>query len=551
MAEEGGQAPATGEGQGGAPAFGGATDTIKSLLAAASKRGDIVFAIGLVLLLVILIMPMPTWLLDISLALSLTFSVLILMTAVFIGKAVEFNVFPMVLLIATLFRLALNLASTRLILGHGHEGTDAAGKVIEAFGGFLMVGNPVIGVIVFAILVLVNFIVITKGATRIAEVAARFTLDAMPGKQMAIDADLSAGLIDEAEAKARRVEMQAEADFFGSMDGASKFVRGDAIAGLLITVINIIGGMIIGMAQQDMSFSDAVNTFTALTVGDGPGVADSGPDRFGRRRYDGVQGRPAGHRRPRLVRPVVELSQGARHGFVPHRHLGPAARPARPAVPVPGGGHRRHGLLPRPQPQGDRGPRAGDGGEAGQGDRNPGGRGADLDGAEDRPAAPRTGLRPVVADQQSQQGAAADRPDQGPAPGAGDRDGFRHAQRAHPGQHAAFGQQLRALRQGRGGRARRPAAQHAAGDGPEGRGNLDPRREDHRTDLRLARRVGRAAEPRGSAVPRLHRGRSADRGHHPSDRDRPRIHVPSCCPTPRPRSCSTSWTRSIRSWSAT
>ena len=233
------------------------------------KRGDLGFALGLVMIMVVLIMPLPPWLLDISLALSITLAVLILMTVVFIRKAMEFNSFPVVLLIATLLRLALNLASTRLILAHGHEGTDAAGHVIQAFGGFIMGDSFVIGVIVFAILTLVNFMVITKGSTRIAEVTARFTLDAMPGKQMAVDADLSSGLIDEQEAKSRREELQKESDFFGAMDGASKFVRGDAVAGLIITAINIIGGMIIGMAQKGMTFTHAADTFTRLSVGDG------------------------------------------------------------------------------------------------------------------------------------------------------------------------------------------------------------------------------------------------------------------------------------------
>nr|WP_242390677.1 flagellar biosynthesis protein FlhA [Pararhodospirillum photometricum] len=231
--------------------------------------GEVALPLGLVMILVVLILPMPPWLLDIMLALSLTVAVLILMTVIFIRKSLEFNTFPMVLLITTLLRLALNLASTRLILSQGHQGTDAAGHVIQAFGGFIMGGNFVIGVIVFAILVLVNFMVITKGATRIAEVTARFTLDAMPGKQMAIDADLSSGLIDEAEARRRREDMQKEADFFGAMDGASKFVRGDAIAGIIITLINIVGGIVIGMVQNGMDFQDAANTYTMLTVGDG------------------------------------------------------------------------------------------------------------------------------------------------------------------------------------------------------------------------------------------------------------------------------------------
>src|ERR1700744_6437023 len=233
------------------------------------KRGDLGLAIGIMAILVVLILPLPRWLLDFSLAFSLSFSILILMTAVFIKKPLEFSSFPTILLITTMMRLALNLASTRLILGHGNEGTGAAGGVIQAFGKLIMQGNFVIGIIVFAILVIVNFIVITKGSGRIAEVAARFTLDSMPGKQMAIDADLSAGLIDEKEAKKRRKDLEGESNFFGAMDGASKFVRGDAIAGLLIVAINVVGGIIIAVAQKGMSFTDATQTFTLLTVGDG------------------------------------------------------------------------------------------------------------------------------------------------------------------------------------------------------------------------------------------------------------------------------------------
>lgn len=226
-------------------------------------------ALGIVLMLVILILPLAPWLLDIALALSLTFSVLVLMTSIFIEKPIQFTSFPLVLLITTLFRLALNLSSTRLILANGYRGPEAAGHVIAAFGGFIMSGNFIIGVIVFAILVLVNFMVITKGSGRIAEVAARFALDAMPGKQMAIDADLSSGLIDEPEARKRRDELSQESSFYGAMDGASKFVRGDAIAGLVITAINIIAGILIGVLQQNMPFMKAADTYMRLTVGDG------------------------------------------------------------------------------------------------------------------------------------------------------------------------------------------------------------------------------------------------------------------------------------------
>jgi flagellar biosynthesis protein FlhA len=243
----------------------GAFDAVREYL----RHGEIALAIGILAILVVLLLPLPPWLLDLCLSFSITFAILILMTSVFIRKPLEFSSFPTVLLITTMLRVALNLASTRLILAHGKEGTAAAGNVIQAFGRLITQGNFVIGIIVFAILVIVNFIVITKGAGRIAEVAARFTLDAMPGKQMAVDADLSAGLINEAEARERRKQLEAESNFFGAMDGASKFVRGDAIAGLLIVAINVIGGIIIGVAQQGMSFSAASQTFTLLTIGDG------------------------------------------------------------------------------------------------------------------------------------------------------------------------------------------------------------------------------------------------------------------------------------------
>ncbi|MGA2290366.1 flagellar biosynthesis protein FlhA [Bradyrhizobium sp.] len=232
-------------------------------------RGDLALAFGILTILVVLILPLPSIVLDLFLAISITLSILILMTSLFIQAPLEFSSFPTILLISTMLRLSLNLASTRLILSHGHEGTAAAGHVIEAFGNFVMGGNFVIGIIVFAILVIVNFVVITKGSGRIAEVAARFHLDAMPGKQMAIDADLSAGLIDEKIAKERRKALEDESGFFGAMDGASKFVRGDAVAGLLVVFINIIGGIIIGVAQQGLGFGEAARTYTLLTVGDG------------------------------------------------------------------------------------------------------------------------------------------------------------------------------------------------------------------------------------------------------------------------------------------
>ena len=230
---------------------------------------DVALALGVVSLLVVLVLPLPTVLLDLGLALSITASVLVLMVAIFLVRPLDFTSFPTLLLLTTLLRLSLNVATTRLILSHGNEGPAAAGHVVEAFGGFLMGGDVAIGVILFAILLVVNFMVITKGSGRIAEVAARFSLDAMPGKQMAIDADLSSGLIDEKTARTRRRELEEESGFFGAMDGAAKFVRGDAIAGLLITVINIIGGFAIGLLRHGMPVADAAATFTTLTVGDG------------------------------------------------------------------------------------------------------------------------------------------------------------------------------------------------------------------------------------------------------------------------------------------
>ena len=232
-------------------------------------RGEVALALGIVGIIVLLILPIPAFMLDMLLALSITSAVLILMTALLIKKPLEFTAFPTVLLVATLFRLGLNIASTRLILGHGHEGTDGAGHIIQAFGELMMHGNFVIGVIIFAILVIVNFVVVTRGSSRIAEVAARFTLDSMPGKQMAIDADLSSGLINQEEAKKRRKELEQESTFFGAMDGASKFVRGDAMAGLMIVGINVVGGVIVGVVQHKLPLQQAFSSYTIMTIGDG------------------------------------------------------------------------------------------------------------------------------------------------------------------------------------------------------------------------------------------------------------------------------------------
>ena len=234
-----------------------------------AKNGDILMGLGVVSIIIFMIIPMPSFLLDILLSFNITFALIIVLVAIYILRPLELSSFPSIILLATLFRLSLNVASTRIILLHGNEGTMAAGKVIMAFGNFVVGGNYVVGAIVFIILVIINFVVITKGAGRIAEVAARFTLDAMPGKQMSIDADLNTGLISEEEAKERRLVISQEADFYGAMDGASKFVRGDAIAGIIITLVNILGGLAIGVLQNGMTFSSAAENYTLMTVGDG------------------------------------------------------------------------------------------------------------------------------------------------------------------------------------------------------------------------------------------------------------------------------------------
>src|SRR5882724_10110021 len=239
-------------------------DTMSHRMRKLLKFGDLWLVVGLFATILLLILPVPPFILDLLLTLSIALSLLILLVILYVRDPADFTGFPTLLLFITLFRLALNVASTRLILLDGY-----AGHIIEAFGNFVVRGNYVVGLVVFLILVLINFVVITKGAGRIAEVAARFTLDAMPGKQMAIDAELNAGIINELEARTRRRKVEAEADFYGAMDGASKFVRGDAIAAILITLINVLGGFAIGIAQKGMSVSEALQRFTLLSIGDG------------------------------------------------------------------------------------------------------------------------------------------------------------------------------------------------------------------------------------------------------------------------------------------
>ncbi len=244
------------------------TLSLSNLFSSANAR-SMAAPVFIVLVLAMLVLPLPPFVLDMLFTFNIALSIMVLLVSLSTKKALEFAAFPTVLLLSTLLRLSLNVASTRVVLLEGHTGPDAAGKVIEAFGHFLVGGDYTVGIIVFIILVVINFIVITKGAGRIAEVSARFTLDAMPGKQMAIDADLNAGLIDENEARRRRAEISQEADFYGSMDGASKFVRGDAIAGILILVINIVGGLLIGLMQHDLTLADAARNYTLLAIGDG------------------------------------------------------------------------------------------------------------------------------------------------------------------------------------------------------------------------------------------------------------------------------------------
>jgi len=220
-------------------------------------------------MLAMMVVPLPPFMLDILFTFNISLALVILLASVYVKRPLDFAVFPTILLLATLLRLSLNIASTRVVLLEGHTGTDAAGQVIKAFGEFVVGGNTAVGIVIFMILVIINFVVVTKGATRVAEVSARFTLDSMPGKQMAIDADLNAGIITQEEARTRRTEVAQEADFYGSMDGAGKFVRGDAVAGILILVITIIGGLAVGMLQHGMSISDATHNYTLLTIGDG------------------------------------------------------------------------------------------------------------------------------------------------------------------------------------------------------------------------------------------------------------------------------------------
>ena len=241
----------------------------KSWLRRLLAGGEILLPIAFVVVILLMVIPVPTPVLDLFLALNISLSLMVLLLAIYTLKPLEFSTFPSVLLVLTLFRLALNVASTRLILGKGAEGPGAAGHVIQAFGNFVVGGSYVVGTVIFLILVVINFVVITKGAGRIAEVAARFTLDAMPGKQLAVDAELNAGLLSEREARERRRSIEAEADFYGAMDGASKFVRGDAIAGLMIAGINILGGLVIGVLQGGLAIKDAAQIYTTLTIGDG------------------------------------------------------------------------------------------------------------------------------------------------------------------------------------------------------------------------------------------------------------------------------------------
>ena len=290
------------------------------------------------LILAMMILPLPAFALDLLFTFNIALALIVLMVSAYTRQPLDFAAFPTVLLLTTLLRLSLNVASTRVVLTSGHTGSAAAGHVIESFGHFVVGGNFAVGLIVFAILVVINFMVVTKGAGRIAEVAARFTLDAMPGKQMAIDADLNAGLIDDKEARRRRNEVAQEADFYGAMDGASKFVRGDAIAGILILFINIIGGLAIGVLQHDLDFATAVDNYMLLTIGDGLVAQIPGAGHLDRRRPDRVA-RRQGRQRCRIADRLPDVRDAARAGDhrghpVPARHH---SRDAHGRLPAAGG----------------------------------------------------------------------------------------------------------------------------------------------------------------------------------------------------------------------
>ena len=507
--------------------------------APSSSAAIIALALGILTILVVLILPLPSIVLDLFLAISITLSILILMTSLFIQAPLEFSSFPTILLISTMLRLSLNLASTRLILSHGHEGTDAAGHVIEAFGNFVMGGNFVIGIIVFAILVIVNFVVITKGSGRIAEVAARFHLDAMPGKQMAIDADLSAGLIDEKVAKERRKALEDESGFFGAMDGASKFVRGDAVAGLLVVFINIIGGIIIGVAQQGLTFGDAARTYTLLTVGDGlvtqiPAliVSTAAGLLVSKAGVSGAADKA-------LIRQFSGYPQAL--GMSAGVMLVLAMLPGIPMLPflALGGGAARAGLerpqaasAPPRRPTASRSRRA----RRGRGQRCCGGR-ADLGRAEDRRPQDRARLCAAAAGQRPRRHRPPDRADQGAAPLARDRDGLCDAGGAHPRQRAARSQHLHHQDQGGRRRHRPDLAEPVHGHGPRRQPGRGARHPHHRADLRPAGDLGRRQPEGGGLAQGLHRGRRRDRAVDPSHRAAQEQHVGPACPMARCRSC--------------
>jgi len=479
------------------------------------KRSDLGLAVGVMAILVVLILPLPSLLLDFALAISITFSVLILMTSLFIQAPLEFSAFPTVLLIATMLRLALNLASTRLILARGHEGTDAAGHVIQAFGNFVMAGNFIIGIIVFTILVIVNFVVITKGSGRIAEVAARFHLDSMPGKQMAIDADLSAGLIDEKEARRRRKNLEDESGFFGAMDGASKFVRGDAIAGLLVLLINVIGGMVIGIMQQGLSFAEAGHAYTLLSVGDGlvtqvpalivsiaagllvskAGVAGAADKAL----LSQFSGYPKALGMSAAVMLVMALLPGI---------------PMIPFVALGGGTAALAYVIDRRRKRSA----AAD----------------DAKKAETEKTAPteepmsatlkmddlkiELGLRAVAAGQRERQRRPPHRADQGVAPVARRRNGLRHAVGAHPRQRPARRQQLRHQDQGGRLRQRQGLVRPVHGDGSDRQAGDTAGRAYDRADIRPARHLDRSLAQGGGVGEGVYRRRLGDRARDPSHR---------------------------------
>jgi flagellar biosynthesis protein FlhA len=485
------------------------------------SRGNLGVPLLLLVMLAMMMLPVPPFLLDVFFTFNIALSIVVLLVCVYALRPLDFAVFPTILLVATLLRLALNVASTRVVMLHGQDGHAAAGKVIQAFGEVVIGGNYVVGIVVFAILMIINFVVVTKGAGRISEVSARFTLDAMPGKQMAIDADLNAGLIDQNQAKSRRQEVAQEAEFYGSMDGASKFVRGDAIAGLLILFINLIGGMAVGIFQHGMSFGDAGKVYALLTIGDGlvaqlPSLLLSTAAAIMVTRASGSEDMGKQINRQMFASPkalAVAAGLMAVMGLVPGMpHFSFLSMAALAA----GGAYlfwkkqnvakvvaleevkRQQELLPSPA-------RAMETKELGRRDA-------------DRHDRPRSRLPPDSAGR-PQSGWAIARADQGCAQEALAGSGLSDADRAHPRQPRSGAERLPLDADGRDPRRGRDLPGSRTGDQSGSGVRLAQRYQRQRSGFRPGGGVDRNQPARPGAIARLHRGRCEHRGRHPLEPD--------------------------------